>query len=267
MDYQATQERVGVIRRMRRFLNGLGRSRMCCVCGRTFFRFSSFRGGWKAFSPYLHNVKWVGSDLNNFWCPFCRCHDRERHLVLFFGKLGIWEKMAGAAVLHLAPEKYLARRIEASRPARYVRGDLVPSREGVQQIDVTDIPYGEASFDWVICNHVLEHVPDDMRALREIWRVLKPGGRAVLQTPFASGMEKSLEDAAEIDTDAKRREFYGQEDHVRLYGRDLFERIRSAGFELELKRHGECLPEVDAARHGVNRDEPLFLCVKPGTAV
>jgi SAM-dependent methyltransferase len=267
MEYHATQDKVGMVRRVRRFLNGLGRSRACCVCGRTFFRFSKFRGGWKAFSPYLHNVKWVGSDFNNFWCPFCRSHDRERHLILFFDKLGFWEKLAGASVLHLAPEKYLAQRIEACRPARYVKGDLAPSREGVERIDVTEIPYGAASFDWVFCNHVLEHVPDDRLALREVWRVLKPGGRAVLQTPFASGLEKSLEDSAEINTDAKRIAFYGQEDHVRLYGRDLFERIRAAGFELSLKKHGECLPEVDAGRCGVNRDEPLFLCVKPESGV
>ena len=212
-------------------------------------------------------MKWTGSDFDNFWCPFCRSHDRERHLILFFDRLGAWERLAGAAVLHLAPEKHLAGRIAACGPARYVRGDLFPSREGVERIDVTAIPYADGAFDWVICNHVLEHVPDDARALREIMRVLRPGGTAILQTPFASGLEKTLEDPAGIDTDAKRIEFYGQEDHVRLYGRDLFDRIRAAGFRLELRRHDECLPDVDAARCGVSRDEPLFLCVKPEAAV
>ena len=79
MEYRAKQEKVGALRRMRRFVNGLGRARQCCVCGHSFFRFSRFRGGWKGFSPYLHNVKWTGSDFDNFWCPFCRSHDRERH--------------------------------------------------------------------------------------------------------------------------------------------------------------------------------------------
>ena len=88
------------------------------------------------------------------------------------------------------------------------------------------------------------------------------GGIAILQTPFASGLEKTLEDPAEIDTDEKRIEFYGQEDHIRLYGRDLFDRIRAAGFALELKKHAECLPDIDAERYGVNPDEPLFLCRK-----
>jgi len=262
MLYQPTQDSVGWGRRFRRALNGLGNRRQCCVCGKTFFKFSAFRGGWKAVSAYLHNMKWTGSDFDNFWCPYCRCHDRERHLILFFERLGFWDKLTGAAILHVAPEKRLAARIEACRPARYVKGDLVPSREGVEKLDVTRIHYPDATFDWVFCNHVLEHVPNDAQALGELFRVLKPGGIAVLQTPFASGLGTSLEDPAEINTDEKRIEYYGQEDHVRLYGRDLFDRIRAAGFSLDLKKHDDCLPDIDPVRYGVNRDEPLFLCRK-----
>lgn len=267
MDYQAKQDKVGFVRGVRRFLNGLGRSRICCVCGHTFFRFSKFRGGWKAFSAYLQNMKWTGSDFDHFWCPFCRSHDRERHLILFFEKLGFFDRFANASILHFAPEKQLSCRIEACQPSRYVKGDLFPSREGVERIDVTDIPYAFSSFDFVLCNHVLEHVPDDVKALRELYRVLKPGGIAILQTPIALGLETTLEDPDEIDTDGKRLEFYGQEDHLRLYGRDLFDRIRAAGFQLELKKHVECLPDIEAERYGVNRDEPLFLCVKPKSVV
>jgi SAM-dependent methyltransferase len=207
-------------------------------------------------------MKWVGSDFDHFWCPFCRSHDRERHLILFFEKLDLWRQLEGASILHVAPEKRFASRSEACRPSRYVKGDLVPAREGIEKVDVTAITYPDASFDWVICNHVLEHVPDDAQALRELFRVLKPGGTAILQTPYASALDKTLENPAEINTDEKRIEFYGQEDHVRLYGRDLFDRIRAAGFELALKKHAECLPDTDALRYGVNRDEPLFLCRK-----
>ncbi|MDD4102805.1 MAG: class I SAM-dependent methyltransferase, partial [Kiritimatiellae bacterium] len=165
-------------------------------------------------------------------------------------------------VLHFAPEKHLAAKIEACAPALYVKGDLCPSRDGVDRMDVTAIPYAEGTFDWVICNHVLEHVPDDAAALRELCRVLKPGGRAVLQTPFARGLKATRECDGEIVTASARREFYGQEDHVRIYGTDLFGRIRAAGLELNLKQHVECLPTIDAAEYGVNREEPLFLCVK-----
>jgi SAM-dependent methyltransferase len=264
MLYQPTQDNIGFVRRARRALNGLGNRHACCVCGKTFFRFSKYRGGWKSFSAYLHNVKWVGSDFDHFWCPFCRSHDRERHLILYFENLGLWRRFEGASVLHIAPEKRLAARIEACRPSRYVKGDLVPSREGVEKLDVTAIGYPDASFDWILCNHVLEHVPDDAQALRELFRVLKPGGLAILQTPYASALDKTLERQSDIDTDAKRIEFYGQEDHIRLYGRDLFDRIRAAGFALTLKRHAESLPGVDAVRYGVNAEEPLFLAIKEG---
>lgn len=263
MDYQATQNRIGRVRKARRFLNGLGRAHICCVCGRTFFRFSKYRGGWAGFSAYLRDSEWVGSDFDRFWCPFCRSHDRERHLLLFFDRLHLLDQLAHASVLHIAPEKWVAQRIESCRPARYVKGDLIPSREGVEKVDVTAIPYGEGTFDWVICNHVLEHVPDDAKALDELYRVLKPGGKAILQTPYAAKLACTLQDPARIDTDAKRFEFYGQEDHIRLYGLDLFDRIRTAGFRLDLKKHAECLSDIDADRYGVNPKEPLFLCVKP----
>ena len=265
--YQPTQDKVGLARRVRRFVNGLGRAKACCVCGRRFARFSKYRGGWQAVSAFLRGARWTGSDFDQFWCPFCRSHDRERHLILFFNRLGFWERLRGAAVLHVAPEKQLAFRIAACGPARYVKGDLFPSREGVEKLDVTAIGYGDATFDWVFCNHVLEHIPDDAKALGELFRVLKPGGMAVLQTPFAAALEETLEGQADVATDARRLEVYGQEDHVRLYGRDLFGRIRAAGFELDLKTHAECLPEIDAARYGVNGDEPLFLCVKPKSVV
>jgi len=263
MLYRPTQENVGFLRKVRRALNGLGRSCRCRVCGKSFFRFSKYRGGWQAVSNYLKEVEWTGSDFDRFWCPFCRSHDRERHLFLYFDALGLWDSFRDAAVLHFAPEKHLAARIASCVPALYVKGDLCPSREGVTKMDVTAIPHAEGTFDWVICNHVLEHVPDDSAALRELCRVLKPGGRAVLQTPFAKRLAVTRENEPDVASPAARLEFYGQEDHVRLYGADLFERIRASGLELRMTEHNECLKETDSAACGVNREEPFFLCVKP----
>lgn len=263
MDYQATQNRVGLVRRLRRWANGLGHTHKCCVCGRQFFRFSKFRGGWAAFSPYLHEMQWTGSDFDNFWCPFCRSHDRERHLLLFLDRLGLWKEMQGKAVLHLAPEKWLIHKIESMSPSLYAKGDLFPSREGVQKIDVTSIPYADETFDFAFCNHVLEHVPDDRKAMSELWRVLKHGGIAILQTPFAANLAVTRENEPDILADpAKRIATYGQEDHVRLYGTDLFDRFRAAGFTVELKKHADVLPDIPASFYGVNPSEPLFLCRK-----
>ncbi|MCL1919859.1 MAG: methyltransferase domain-containing protein [Kiritimatiellaeota bacterium] len=259
MLYQPTQDHISPLRKLRRALNALGKTHACCVCGNTFFRFSKYRGGEKAVSAYLHNVSWVSSAFDTFWCPFCRSHDRERHLILYLDALGLWPTFEGAAVLHVAPEKQLAFRIAARNPARYVKGDITPARADIERLDVTAIAYPDAAFDLIICNHVLEHVPDDALALRELRRVLKPGALAILQTPYAAGLEKTLEDQPEVTTPGQHREFYGQEDHVRLYGRDIFERICAAGFAPEMKKHADCLSGTDPHRYGVNPLEPLFL--------
>lgn len=259
MNYLPTQDNPSFVRRLRRMVNGMSRRRFCALCGHHFYRFSKFRGGVEALSPYLREVEWISSDFDNFWCPYCRSHDRERHLVLYLDALNLWQELKGAAILHIAPEKQLGRRLELCQPSRYVRGDLVPTREGVEKLDVTAINYPDESFDLVICNHVLEHVPDDRRALKELLRVLKPGGRAILQTPYAALLEESVEDPEGRKSSSERLAEFGQEDHIRLYGRDLFTRIREAGFELEVRQHQEVLQEVDAARYGVNQREPLVM--------
>jgi SAM-dependent methyltransferase len=204
-------------------------------------------------------MSWVSSAFDNFWCPYCRSHDRERHMILFLDTLGLWSAFEGATVLHVAPEKQLAFRIASRKPVRYVKGDLSPVRSDIEKLDVTTINYPDSTFDIIICNHVLEHVPDDARALNELRRVLKPNGFAILQTPYAAGLEKTLENQPEVTTPEQCREFYGQEDHIRLYGRDIFDRFCAAGFASEMKKHDDCLKSIDANRYGVNPNEPLFL--------
>ena len=263
MLYQPTQDKISPLRKLRRAINSLGNTHTCCVCGKSFFRFSKYRGGNKAVSPYLHNMSWVSSAFDNFWCPFCRSHDRERHMILFLDALGMWEKFDNATILHIAPEKQLAFRIASRKPARYVKGDISPMRQDIEKLDVTAIGYPDHTFDCIICNHVLEHVPDDAQALRELHRVLKPGGFAILQTPYATGLEKTLENQPEVTTPEQHREFYGQEDHVRLYGRDIVNRITAAGFTSEMKKHNDLLTTTNAHHYGVNPLEPLFLFRRP----
>ncbi len=263
VSYKPTQDKVGLIRMIRRAINGLGTQRRCCICGTTFYKYSKYRGGWDAVSPYLKKLDWTGSDFDNFWCPFCRSHDRERHLKLYFDALSFWDRFKGAEILHIAPEKHIAHAITSCDPKRYIRGDLFPSRTDIRKVDVTDIQEPDGSFDIVICNHVLEHVPDDKRALKELYRVLKPGGTAILQTPYAPKLAETRESDSAVSTDSDRLEFYGQEDHIRLYGMDLMDRICAAGFDLRLKTHAAVLGDVDCAAAGVNSEEPLFYAHKP----
>lgn len=200
----------------------------------------------------------IGSNVINFGCPNCGCHDRERHLLLYLKAVGLLEKFEGAAILHFAPEFRLSEIIEAKVPGRYVKGDLYPTSANIEMIDMLAIDYPSQSFDFVIANHVLEHVDDDLLALSELRRVLKAGGHAILQTPFSSKLKLTFSDPG-IDNKLARYQAYGQEDHVRLYGSDIFSRIESAGFRSLVVTHEEELADIDPLKFGVNEMEPLFL--------
>lgn len=236
--------------------------RECVVCGHRLGRFLPYRAGSAGMSPLTRALGVIGSDVDHFECPWCGAHDRERHLVLYLRAKRLLPLPAGLCILHFAPERHLAGILADSGPERYVRGDLFPAAPTVEKIDITAIAYPDATFDLVLANHVLEHVPDDARALAEVWRVLKPGGHAVLQTPYSGRLINSWSDPG-IDTDEARRIAFGQEDHVRLYGRDIFGRIAAAGFESQVALHDELLPQVDPVRYGVNRREPFMLFRKP----
>jgi len=135
----------------------------------------------------------------------------------------------------------------------YVTADLESPLADVK-LDVQDMPFGDGEFDVVICNHVLEHVPDDRKALLEIYRVLKTGGFALLQVPTNYGVEKTYEDASVTDP-SDREKHFRQKDHYRLYGRDYLDRIRKTGFVInednyllgidEEKRQRFRLPEME----------------------
>lgn len=161
-------------------------------------------------------------------------------------------------MLHFAPEKRLSRFIAATEPSRHVRADLFPDSPDVQRVDMLAMPFDDETFDCVIANHVLEHVGNVERALGEIHRVLRPDGHAILQTPYSSKLHRTWEDEG-IDTPAARLQAYGQEDHVRLFGLDIFERIARSGFEPIVQKHESLLEDVDPDRAGINPTEPFFL--------
>ena len=236
----------------------LGSGRECLLCGNRVGRFLPYRDGWRAAPPLMRALRVVGSDLDNYLCPACGCNDRERHLALYFRELGLFEKVRGSAVLHFAPEPRFGPLIAQAGPASYVRADLTPTAPGIERIDMLAIPYVEGRFDFVIANHVMEHVADDTKALSELCRVLRPGGLAILQTPFSNVLDHTISDPG-VTARETRLQLYGQEDHVRLYGRDIFASFTAAGFVSRVVRHDQALPAVDAKRYGVNPDEPLFL--------
>lgn len=207
-------------------------------------------------SPFLLRVELTGSNLRRFRCPHCHSIDRERHLKLFFDRLQIWSCFRGA-LLHMAPEPALAHAIMQRDPSRYVAGDLDPRQPEIERIDLEAIGYPDASFDVVIGNHILEHVNRPALALAEVRRVLRPGGRFICQTPYAKRLSNTLEDPL-LQSAEDRKFFYGQHNHLRVFGIDVGQVIRHAGFAGRLRAHDELLPGVDPEELGVNEHEPFF---------
>lgn len=243
---------------LRRRINAIPiRSRYCCICQTHVLGFQPYRG-WKDTPHLMKSLAVIGSDVKQFGCPRCNSHDRERHLFLFFKKTGIFQQLTGASVLHFAPELKLSAAIRERSPAKYIRCDLYPNSPEIEKIDMLNIPYDSETFDFVIANHVLEHIPDDLAALKELYRVCKKGGFAILQTPYSSKLVSTLSDPG-IDCDFTRLQLYGQEDHVRLYGQDIFDRFESVGFKARVARHEELLHDINPVFFGVNADEPFFL--------
>lgn len=129
-------------------------------------------------------------------------------------------------------------------------------------MDLTRIPFRDHSFDAILCNHVLEHIPADRRAMKELRRVLKPDGWAILQVPVSG--EKTFEDAA-IQSPEDRERCFGQSDHVRVYGKDYAERLKAAGFEVHVDPWASELAEEEARYLGLNQKEDIYFCVNPSS--
>ncbi len=171
----------------------------CPCCDSTFSRFLPHRGRSQA------------------KCPGCGALERHRLLSLFLEReTDLYERPG--TMLHIAPEYALRRRLARTGGLLYITGDINPTVADFE-LDVMALPFDAASFDYLICNHVLEHVEDDRRAMAEVHRVLKPGGWAILMCPVDGRRATTLEDPTAV-TPAERHRLYGQSDHLRLYGRD-----------------------------------------------
>jgi SAM-dependent methyltransferase len=191
----------------------------------------------------------------NAECP--RCGSLERHRTLWLYLRDRTDLLVEpAAVLHFAPEPALEHRLRSSGNVRYTAADLHPAHSGIERVDIMAIPFADASFDLVLCNHVLEHVPDDRAAMRELHRVLRPGGRALLQHPIEEHRAETYEDAT-IVSPAQRRIAFGQADHVRVYGRDFRDRLTAPGFEVTVERFADSLAAGEIERYGLKEEGSL----------
>lgn len=164
-------------------------------------------------------------------------------------------------MLHFAPEQAFYKRFRKLKNLEYTTTDLNSPLADVKA-DICELPFKDNSYDVIFCNHVLEHIPDDDKAMEELYRILKPGGMAILQIPQDLNKKNTFEDNS--ITDAKERaKIFGQYDHVRIYGRDYFNKLRRKGFIVKEIDYTKSLSPTEVDKYRLAKGEILPVCFKP----
>tara|TARA_B100000287_G_scaffold112192_1_gene104511 strand:- start:1409 stop:2161 length:753 start_codon:yes stop_codon:yes gene_type:complete len=209
---------------------------------------------YRKFLPYGHKKIRL-----NALCPGTLSLERHRLLWLYLTRETSFLK-ENNKVLHIAPEQAFYKRFKEIRFWDYLTLDL---RSPIADIkaDITNLPFDENVFDLIICNHVLEHIQDDKIAMKEIYRVLKKNGVAIMQIPIDTKRPKTYEDP-KITTNKKREELFGQYDHVRIYGNDFFDRLTSVGFKTKKIDYTKKLSEEEIKKFSIIKNEIIPIGIK-----
>lgn len=208
----------------------------------------------RTFLPYGYE-----NPRENVLSPSTLSLERHRLLWLFLqNKTDFFSKKY--SLLHFAPEQAFHKRFQKLKNLNYVTTDLDSPLADVKA-DICNLPFEDNSFDVILCNHVLEHIPDDTKAMQELYRVLKPNGWGIFQIPQDLKREKTFEDNSITDR-RKRAEIFGQYDHVRIYGRDYFDKLRNVGFTVEEVDYTSSLSEGEIERYRLAQGEIIPLVRK-----
>ncbi|MDH3424250.1 MAG: class I SAM-dependent methyltransferase, partial [Gemmatimonadota bacterium] len=223
----------------------VGRAFRCPCCG---WSLRGFVGEWG-----------ILASNHDGYCPRCNAKARHRRLWIYLQEhMSLSER--DLRILEVAPWWAISRRLMQAPNIRFVGMDIARQGPHVTVVgDVTRAPLASDSVDAALCTHTLEHIEDDRMALRELHRVLKPGGWAIVSVPLDLDAP-TYEDSSVTDPDDREREF-GERGHVRLYGLDIEDRLNEAGFSVELDR-AEKIPDATRTRFGLRDDENLFVCRK-----
>lgn len=163
-------------------------------------------------------------------------------------------------VLHIAPEQCFLKRFKKLQNLDYTTADLYSPIADVKA-DICDLPFEENTYDVVLCNHVLEHIIDDKKAMSELYRVLKPGGLGIFQIPQDLNLKTTYEDFS-ITSKEERKKHFGQYDHVRVYGKDYFDKLRKAGFKVNEVNYSKTLSSELLTKYCLTKGEILPVCTK-----
>lgn len=263
--YVALKEGRKAIRRRLNLHRYRGDAYVCPVCGTGL---NSFKPIWKSWWRAMaeHNYIYPVTAIETFnayaySCPACDASDRERLYSLYLDRVAAASGPKRRRLVEFAPSPALSRRLRRL-PSIEVRSADLYRRSVDDRIDITAMRYGDASIDMILCSHILEHIPDDRQAMREMFRVLVPGGFAIVMVPLIVGLDETLEDPA-VNTRDQRWAQYGDGDHVRQYGkRDFLERLGAAGFRVERLGIGQFGADT-FRRAGIAENSELIVAHKP----
>jgi SAM-dependent methyltransferase len=236
--YDKVRKNGKVLKRAIKLRRYLGSEYQCPVCG---IGLRAFRPMWKSywrdfakFAPIHPPTAMETLNLEAFTCPRCDAFDRDRLTAIYLEDMfRSFDRNRTYRLLEFAPGDALHKKLKSHPFIAYRSADL--SRKTVdERVDLTDMAaYSDRSLDIILCSHVLEHIPEDRKAMREIRRVLKPDGFAILLVPLVAGVEETHEDPS-INTEALRWKYFGMGDHVRQYGkRDFIGRLEAAELNVE----------------------------------
>jgi SAM-dependent methyltransferase len=231
-----------VLKVLKVFYRGSGYT--CNVCGKSF----------RKFLPYGRI-----NPRSNALCPNCLALERHRLMWLYLQEKTDFFTIKHK-LLHIAPEICFIDKFKSMKNLEYTTADLESPLADVQ-MDIHHMPFDSNSFDVVFCNHVMEHLENDIQAMKEIRRVLVTGGWAIIQSPQDFTLENTYEDAS-IVSPKDREKAYGQDDHMRTYGMDYGKRLSSAGFEVLADNFVKNLPGETVKKHALPPDEIIYFCKK-----
>lgn len=209
---------------------------------------------YSSFLPYGYQ-----NQRENVLAPGTLSLERHRLLWLYLCDTDFFKK--DIKLLHFAPEQAFYKRFKNQKNINYTTTDIESPLASVHA-DICNLPFEDNKYDVILCNHVLEHIQDDQKAIKELYRVMKPGGWGIFQIPLDMGRKTSFQDDSITDP-KERTEIFGQYDHVRVYGMDYFDKLRSAGFQVEELLFQKKLSPEQVKRYGLNPNELLPVCRKP----
>lgn len=209
---------------------------------------------YRKFLPYGY-VK----QRDNALSPGTLSLERHRLLWLYLNNETIFFSRT-LKVLHVAPEQCFYKLFKNLKKINYTTFDLNSPLADIKG-DICNLPFKENSFDFILCNHVLEHINDDNKAMKELYRVLNKNGTAILQVPINQKSSKTLEDSSIVDK-KERIEKFGQYDHIRLYGLDYFKKLESFGFKVNPLKYSKEFTEGEIIKYGLIKDEIIPICKK-----